>query len=152
VLEQLLEEVVQLAADNVAAGQLPFAALVVDGAEVVGRGVNTTLRDSDPTAHAEVAAIRDACRRRGGLDLSGTVVVTSCAPCPLCRDTSLIAGVERLVYAAPVALAAAHGLGVAGRWERIHRLWDEAEPGFAVPGPVQAPDRPFRAWQERGSR
>lgn len=101
---ELLREAVRLATENAAAGQLPFGALLVRAGEVVATGVNTALRDLDPTAHAEVAAIRAACRALGTLDLSGSVVVSSCEPCALCHSVAAVAGVSKIIYAAPKEL------------------------------------------------
>jgi lactoylglutathione lyase len=105
---------VHLAADNVGAGQFPFAALVVadDGAgEVLGTGVNTCRRDADPTAHGEVQAIRDACRRLGSFDLSGAIVVSSCEPCRMCETVAATVGIRRIVFAASAEQAALAGFG-----------------------------------------
>jgi tRNA(Arg) A34 adenosine deaminase TadA len=98
---ELLQLVVRLAVENGEEGQLPFAALVVVDGTVVATGVNTALRDLDPTAHAEVVAIRNACKVRGAVHLGGAVVVSSCEPCALCHSTAAVAGVSRIVYAAP---------------------------------------------------
>jgi tRNA(Arg) A34 adenosine deaminase TadA/catechol 2,3-dioxygenase-like lactoylglutathione lyase family enzyme len=109
---ELLRHAVRLAADNAAAGQLPFGALVVRDGEVVATGVNTTLRDNDPTAHAEVAAIRAACRLLRTTDLAGATVVASCEPCPMCVAVAHRAGIERIVFAASKEEAAAAGFGL----------------------------------------
>ena len=97
----LLRRAVRLEVDNAAAGQLPLAALVVRDGEVLASGVNTALRDGDPTAHAEVAAVRAACRATGELFLTGATVVSSCEPCAVCHAVAASAGVTRIVYAAP---------------------------------------------------
>ena len=113
-IEDHLRTVVRLAADNAAAGQFPFAALVAaDGGagDVVATGVNTCRRDADPTAHGEVEAIRAACRRLGTLDLAGMAVVSSCHPCPMCQAVAGLAGIECLVFAATREQAAAAGFG-----------------------------------------
>jgi tRNA(Arg) A34 adenosine deaminase TadA/catechol 2,3-dioxygenase-like lactoylglutathione lyase family enzyme len=102
---RFLAEAVRLARENAEAGQHPFGALVVRDGEVLGTGVNETLRRADPTAHAEVEAIRDA----GTADLAGATVVTSCEPCPMCQAAAALAGVTRIVYAAPKEAAAAAG-------------------------------------------
>jgi tRNA(Arg) A34 adenosine deaminase TadA/catechol 2,3-dioxygenase-like lactoylglutathione lyase family enzyme len=104
-LQELLAEAVRLARENAEAGQGPFGALVVRGDEIIGTGVNTTLEDGDPTAHAEVQAIRDA----GAVDLAGATVVASCEPCPMCQATAALVGVSRIVYAAPKEVAAQAG-------------------------------------------
>jgi guanine deaminase len=96
----LLRRAVELAADNAAAGQLPFGALVARVGEVLGVGVNTALRDLDPTAHAEVAAVRNVCRDRRTLDLTGAEIYSSCEPCPMCRSVAATAGIAVIWFAA----------------------------------------------------
>ena len=102
---ELLAEAVRLARENAEAGQHPFGALVVRDGDVLGRGVNTTVRDDDPTAPAEVEAIR----RAAGADLTGATVVSSCEPCPMCQAAAALTGVSRVVYAATNETAAAAG-------------------------------------------
>ena len=100
-----LGRAVDLAVDNAAAGQLPFGALVVRDGEVLATGVNTSLRDHDPTAHAEVEAIRTACRDLHTPALPGATLVSSCEPCALCHAAAATAGIVRVVYAAPKEVA-----------------------------------------------
>jgi tRNA(Arg) A34 adenosine deaminase TadA len=100
-----LRQAIELAVENASAGQLPFGALVVRDGRILGTGVNSTLRDHDPTAHAEVAAIRNACGDLRTLALSGATLVSSCEPCALCHAAAVSAGILRVVYAAPKELA-----------------------------------------------
>jgi guanine deaminase len=97
----LLDQAVELALGNVTEGQLPFGAVVARGDEVVSTGVNTALRDHDPTAHAEVAAVRAACRELGTLSLDGMTLYSSCEPCPICHTVAVAAGIGKILYAAP---------------------------------------------------
>jgi guanine deaminase len=96
-----LAEAVRLATENAEAGQLPFGALILRDGEVLATGVNTALADHDPTAHAEVAAVRNACRALGIVHLTGATIVSSCEPCANCHAVAATAGVARIVYAAP---------------------------------------------------
>lgn len=96
-----LEQAVQLALDNAAAGQLPFGAVVVRDGTVLATGVNTEIKDVDPTAHAEVAAVRNACRQLGVRELPNATIYSSCEPCAICVSVAAAAGVTRIVYAAP---------------------------------------------------
>jgi tRNA(Arg) A34 adenosine deaminase TadA len=96
-----LAQAVQLALDNAAAGQLPFGAVVVRAGTVLATGVNTEVRDVDPTAHAEVAAVRNACRQLGVRHLEDATIYSSCEPCAICVSVAAAAGVTRIVYAAP---------------------------------------------------
>jgi tRNA(Arg) A34 adenosine deaminase TadA/catechol 2,3-dioxygenase-like lactoylglutathione lyase family enzyme len=111
-MDDWLQEAVRLAAGNASEGGFPFGALVVRDGEVLARGVNTGRRDADPTAHAEVEAIRAACRAIGTLRLDGAMVVSSCQPCPMCQAVAALAGVERVVYAATAEVAAAAGFSL----------------------------------------
>jgi guanine deaminase len=77
----------------------PFGAVVVRNDRIVGRGWNCVTSSNDPTAHAEVVAIRDACARRKTFHLSGCDVYTSCEPCPMCLSAMYWARVERVYYA-----------------------------------------------------
>ena len=77
----------------------PFGAVVVRDGVVVGEGYNRVTSTNDPTAHAEIVAIRDACRRLETFDLSGAAIYASCEPCPMCLAAILWARVDRLWYA-----------------------------------------------------
>lgn len=92
----LLRQAVGLAAENGRAGQLPFGAVVARGDDVIAVGVNTALRDNDPTAHGEVEAVRAACRDLGTLSLAGTTLYSSCEPCPICHTVAIAAEVDRI--------------------------------------------------------
>jgi guanine deaminase len=97
----------------------PFGAVVARDGEIVGRGGNQVLSDSDPTAHAEIVAIRDACRSLGVFQLDGCVLYTSCEPCPMCLGAAYWARIERIVYANTRRDAAAVGFGDAFIYREI---------------------------------
>jgi tRNA(Arg) A34 adenosine deaminase TadA len=146
-----LDHAVSEAARNVAAGGGPFGALVVRGDDIVSVGVNEVTRTLDPTAHAEVVAIRAACRALGDFRLTGCVLVASCEPCPLCLSAAMWARVDRVVYAADRHDAAASGFDDRAFYDLF------ATPREAWPIPVAQvahPRRtaPFEAWQEHGTR
>lgn len=102
--EGLLARAVQMARLNAESGAEPFAAIAVREGVVVGVGVNTREVTVDPTAHAEVEAIRDAARRLGHTRLAGVTVYSSCEPCPVCRTVAAVAQVDEVVYAADAAM------------------------------------------------
>lgn len=87
----------------------PFGALVVREGRILGRGRNRVLADCDPTAHAEVLAIRAACAALGAFQLGGAVLYASCEPCPMCLAAAHWAGLAGVVYAAEAADAAVLG-------------------------------------------
>jgi tRNA(Arg) A34 adenosine deaminase TadA len=80
-----MEKAIALATENVTSGAGgPFGAVVVRDGEIIATGVNSVTANNDPTAHAEVMAIREACRVLGDFQLTGCEVYTSCEPCPMC--------------------------------------------------------------------
>jgi tRNA(Arg) A34 adenosine deaminase TadA len=87
----------------------PFGAVIALDGVVIGRGWNKVVATNDPTAHAEVVAIRAACRALGKFHLHGCVLYTSCEPCPMCLAATYWAHVDRIVYAATRRDAASIG-------------------------------------------
>ena len=106
---QLLLEAIDLAVGNAAVDGGPFGAVVVTADGRRFSGVNRVTADNDPTAHAEVMAIRSACRALGTFDLSGAVLYTSCEPCPMCLAAVYWARIPALYYGNTRADAAAIG-------------------------------------------
>lgn len=97
---EFLTRAIRLATANVHNSGGPFGAVIVTKDGSAFDGVNRVTASNDPTAHAEVTAIRNACRELGTFDLSGATLYTSCEPCPMCLSSALWARVERVVFAA----------------------------------------------------
>ena len=76
----------------------PFGACIVKDGKIIGKGSNHVLKDNDPTAHAEVVAIRDACKNINSYDLSGCELYTTCYPCPMCIAATIWANVKKVYY------------------------------------------------------
>ncbi len=76
----------------------PFGACVVKDGKIIGRGMNRVIKNMDPTAHAEIMAIRDACENIGTYDLSGCEIYTSCYPCPMCLSAIIWANIKKVYY------------------------------------------------------
>ena len=142
---------VDLAVANVADGGGPFGAVVVADGALAGSGVNRVTPDLDPTAHAEVVAIRAACRERGDFALTGATLYASCEPCPLCLTASMWSRLERIVFAADRHDAAKAGFDDLRFYElmdvhrddlplRLERL-EVADSGL-----------PFAAWADKPDR
>ena len=105
-----LREAIALARAGAAAGTGgPFGAVVVHENRLVGRGQNRVTSTNDPTAHAEVVAIREACSALGRFHLTGSTLYTSCEPCPMCLAAAYWAHVDRIVFACTRDDAAAIG-------------------------------------------
>lgn len=137
-----LAHAVRLALENAAAGAPPFGALVVRDGRLLATGVNTTVRDADPTAHAEVAAIRAACRSAGTLELNGATVYSSCEPCPMCVATATLVGVSRVLYAAAKESAALAGFVLPGPAAELQAAW-RSTGARREHVPVPGADEPF---------
>ncbi len=145
----LLRQAVDLAVRNATSGQLPFGAVVARGGEVVATGVNTALRDHDPAAHAEVAAIRAACRTLGTLTLAGTTLYSSCEPCPICHTVGIAADVEPIVYAAPKEWVPDLGPPFAPVLVSIQAAARELDPGRIESLEMQEARGPFATYLEQ---
>lgn len=99
--EQYLREAIDLAREGMERGDGgPFGCVIVKDGTIVGRGNNRVTSTNDPTAHAEVVAIREACKALGDFQLSGCVLYTSCEPCPMCLGAIYWARPDRIVFAA----------------------------------------------------
>jgi tRNA(Arg) A34 adenosine deaminase TadA len=96
--ERFMQMAIDLSIENVASGGGPFGAVIVRDGEIVATGTNRVTASCDPTAHAEVSAIRAACSRLGTFKLEGCVIYTSCEPCPMCLSAIYWAGLERIYY------------------------------------------------------
>lgn len=91
---------IRLALENIEQGHGPFGAVVVKNGNIVGMGTNRVTSMNDPTAHAEISAIRNACEKLATFCLSGLEIYTSCEPCPMCLGAIYWARLDRIYYAA----------------------------------------------------
>lgn len=96
--KKFMQLAIDLSIENVAQGGGPFGAVIVRNGEVIATGTNRVTESCDPTAHAEVSAIRAACAALGDFKLTGCTVYSSCEPCPMCLSALYWAGVERIFY------------------------------------------------------
>ncbi len=112
--EQFMRQAIELAGRSVIEGGGPFGAVIVKDGKVVGRGQNRVTLINDPTAHAEVQAIRDACRTLGQFHLDGCALYVNCQPCPMCFSAAYWAHIQHIYYAATQDDAAA--IGFDDRW------------------------------------
>ena len=122
--DQFLAQAIALARDNAVKGARPFGAVVVRDGVVLGSGVNDVAETLDPTAHADLQAIRAACRAVGSPRLDGAVMYASGHPCPMCLAAAHIAGIREVVYAYSLEDAAAYGLSSAPLYAELARPLD----------------------------
>ena len=97
--QELMRLAIGLSEENVQNGGGPFGAVIAKDGEVVATGVNRVTANNDPTAHAEVSAIREACQKVKNFKLDGCVVYSSCEPCPMCLSALYWAGISKIYYA-----------------------------------------------------
>lgn len=95
---QFMERAIKLSVDNVENGGGPFGAVIVKDNEIIAEGVNRVTANNDPTAHAEVNAIRAACKKLKTFKLDGCIIYTSCEPCPMCLSAIYWAGLSRIYF------------------------------------------------------
>src|SRR6476659_2243938 len=154
--QKFLARSIELATANVLNGGGPFGAVVVTADGLAFDGVNRVTATNDPTAHAEVTAIRQACSELGTFDLSGATLYCSCEPCPMCLASALWARVSRVVFAADRHDAASVGFDDAVFYE----YFDNQDRDSLMPvsklelGDPQAPAplEPFNTWNTLESR
>jgi len=89
---------IEASIENIKNGGGPFGAVIVKNGELVATGVNRVTANNDPTAHAEVSAIRNACQKLGSFSLDGCVIYTSCEPCPMCLSAIYWSGIRKIYY------------------------------------------------------
>ena len=95
---RFMQMAIDLSVRNVDNGGGPFGAVIVRDGEVIATGCTRVVPNNDPTAHAEVSAIREACRKTGDFKLDGCTIYTSCEPCPMCLSAIYWAGIGRVCY------------------------------------------------------
>ena len=107
---EFMQEAIRLSIENVTSGKGgPFGAVIVKDGKIIARGANQVTSSNDPTAHAEVVAIRNACKELGSFQLDGCEIYTSCEPCPMCLGAIYWARPNAVFFAADKSDAAAGG-------------------------------------------
>lgn len=97
--KEFMLRAVELSRNNMQKGAGgPFGAVIVKNGQIIGEGWNQVTSINDPTAHAEVMAIRDACQKVSNFDLSGSEIYTSCEPCPMCLSAVYWARIDKIYY------------------------------------------------------
>ena len=147
--DQLMRRAIEVCRAGIAAGQSPFGAVIAGiGGDVVCEAHNTVRAGGDPTAHAEVNAIRQACRLLGTIDLTGHVLVTTCEPCPMCAAAAHWAGLDEVVCGATIEDARNAGFSELGvSCASLYRQGDSRVKIYR--GVLQAQCRDlFRLWLE----
>jgi tRNA(Arg) A34 adenosine deaminase TadA len=97
--DEYMRKAIELSVNNIDNNGGPFGAVIVKNGEIIAKGVNRVTTNNDPTAHAEVNAIREATAKLGTIDLKGCVIYSSCEPCPMCLGAIYWARLDKIYYA-----------------------------------------------------
>ncbi|MBA4495557.1 nucleoside deaminase [Paenactinomyces guangxiensis] len=150
--EHFLQTAVRLARENVQKGLGgPFGAIVVKDGKVIGSGQNRVTLNNDPTAHAEVQAIREACRHLGSFQLEGCTIYSSCEPCPMCIGAIYWARPEEVYFACTKEDAAKANFDDVFIYQELALPLEQrtiAMKKFTLPDEFT----PFQAWMDSGRK
>ncbi|MFT3824287.1 MAG: nucleoside deaminase [Chitinophagaceae bacterium] len=150
--QQFIRAAVDLARDGMNNGEGgPFGCVIVRGDEIVGRGWNRVIAGNDPTAHAEVVAIRDACARLGTFQLTDCELYTSCEPCPMCMGAIYWARPSKVYFASSRFDASHAGFDDSMIYEELNVPYNERKIRM-----IQIPDKEadslWKVWKEKGDK
>jgi guanine deaminase len=147
-----MQDAIERAMENVRSGRGgPFGAVVVKDGRVIATGVNSVTASNDPTAHAEVNAIREACRTLETFQLTGCEIYTSCEPCPMCLGAIYWARPDRVFFAATASDAAAAGFDDSFIYAELKVPHQERKIPFESLM-HEAGLEPFREWMRKNDR
>ncbi|MFT3928486.1 MAG: nucleoside deaminase [Myxococcales bacterium] len=142
-----LRTAIELAQQNAKAGGRPFGAVLVRDQQVIGRGVNNIARTLDPTTHAEVEALRAACKSLQQVRLPGSIMYASGHPCPMCLAAMHLCRVERVFYAYDQRDAEPYGLSTEALYAELRKpLPEQSMPVVHLPLRVEGLD-PYATWR-----
>lgn len=146
-----MRRAIALAVENVANGGGPFGAVIARDGEIVAEGVNRVTANHDPTAHAEVSAIRAACSQLQTFDLTGCEIFSSCEPCPMCLGAIYWAHLDRIYYGANQHDAAAINFDDAFIYRELAVPVEEREKQMTALLPDEALAA-FEAWRQKADK
>ncbi len=150
-MSDFMQRAIRLACESVETQGGPFGAVIVRDGAVIAEGMNRVTPDKDPTAHAEMVAIRAACAALDRFDLRGCTIYTSCEPCPMCLAALHWARVDRIVYAASQQDAAAAGFDDAELYAEVARPHAERSTPIVQEMGDEGTE-PFDAWERHEAR
>ena len=145
--KEFMREAIRLSIENVKNGGGPFGAVIVKDGRIIATGTNRVTANNDPTAHAEVSAIREACLKLDTFDLSGCEIYTSCEPCPMCLVAIYWAHLDRIYYGNNKADAAAIGFDDSFIYDELALARENRKKAMEELLPEEA-IAAFRLWQD----
>lgn len=151
-ISNYLAMTVTMAVENVTSGTGgPFAAIVVKNGEIIGKGTNTVTHDNDPSAHAEVNAIRNACKHLESYQLDDCEIYSSCEPCPMCLGAIFWARPKALYFAASKDDASRVGFDDSFIYEQLEVKPEQRDIPFIKVG-ITDYNLPFEKWSEKSDK
>lgn len=149
--KEIMRHAIRLSIENVDRGGGPFAAVIACDGEIIASGVNTVAGDNDPTAHAEVNAIRKACSETGDFQLNGCTLYTTCEPCPMCLGAVYWSGISEVYYGNSREDAAQYGFRDEHIYEEIERPLDKRQLDFTRILETEAVEA-FNLWDQKSDK
>jgi len=149
--QDFLNQAIALACDNINNGGGPFGAIVVRGDEIIAGSGNRVTPDLDPTAHAEIVAIRLACQKLGNFQLSDCMLYTSCEPCPMCLGAIYWARLKAVYYACDRFDAAKAGFDDGFIYTEIDKPAQQRRIAMQQLA-LDTANRPFELWQIKNDK
>jgi len=143
----LLIHAIKLAENGISQGGGPFGAVIAKRGKIISEAYNMVVLSGDPTAHAEIIAIRKAAVALESYDLSGCVIYSSCEPCPMCLGSIYWSGIKRVVYASDRSHAASYGFSDSLIYDEINKDPNEREIDFIKFNDTGA-EEVFRKWDK----
>ncbi len=148
--QHFLRAALELAYANVERGARPFGAVVVKDGQILSTGVNEVIATNDPTAHAELLAIRAASQKLGSPNLAGCAVFASGHPCPMCMAAMRLAGIAEITYAYSNDDGAPYGLSTAAIYADLAKPFPEQSMKIAhVPARLESRGDLYEVWKSR---
>ena len=148
---KFMKEAVKLASENISKGGGPFAAVIVKDEKIISRSGNSVTQTNDPTAHAEVNAIREACRVLNTFHLEGCSIYASCEPCPMCLSAIYWARIDRVFFAATREDAADAGFDDSLIYNEIPKPFAERKIQFTHLSSCETL-HPFILWKQESNK
>lgn len=149
--EDFMRKAIELSIENVKNGGGPFGAVIVKDGEIVATGVNRVTANHDPTAHAEVSAIRAACEKLGTFDLEGCEIYTSCEPCPMCLGAIYWAHLDKIYYGNNKTDAARIGFDDSFIYDELALKREDRNKAMEELLPEEA-KAAFQAWENKADK
>lgn len=148
---KFMKEAVRLASENISKGGGPFAAVIVKDEKIISRSGNSVTQTNDPTAHAEVNAIREACRVLNTFHLEGCSIYASCEPCPMCLSAIYWARIDQVFFAATHEDAADAGFDDSLIYNEIPKPFAERKIQFTHLSSCETL-HPFILWKQESNK